>query len=407
MKKAVSCLLALALVCLAGAQDKAEIKLYQKTVAKPSIKAYDKFLSKYPSSIYAERLTFSRDSMLFAAVDKNDEKAIEAFLAPGRAAAFSEQAQALLNSLRKSSLSAEEALAAVRQNAGAAASVCAAAYRKYGVDYVVGAALPTDGKMIDFMVLKSAGGSWTKEKAFSRERNTMMNPEVSEFVDEASLCSINSASAQYFRFAYVNRDAEGKKAEYVLNLLDFQNDNIFSSLFYGNNLLKAGESGYRIEGQSPDTMTSGLQIAEQLFLNAALKENGNLVQIASEDAWTDEAIEWWLEKNPKAQSSATSLSFGVLKEECGIVKKFQKQSKESSGGYSAALFDIRGYTVVCAKHSGEYILVWCEPVAKNKKTDRLLNSIYFEKGSTLCLYYYKGKTTFKYRVNLANKSIKR
>lgn len=407
MKKIILIVVAAVMAVGAGAQDKAELKLYQKTIAKPSLKAYDKFLKKYPSSVFAEKILFSKDSTLFQSLDKTSEKAIESFLANNKTAYFNEQAQALLTGLRTSTMTAEEAMEAVRQSAPQAASVCAASYRKYGLEYVVGAALFADGNQVELMVLRLEGGNWIKEKDLMRELNTMMSVLSSAFVDDASLCTINSSDSKYLRFAYANRGQNEAKAEYVLNLYDFENDNVFSAIFYGNNLLKEGESGYRIEGQSPDTMTGGLVTAEQLYLNAALKDNSGLVQIAQEDAWTDEAISWWLDKNPKALTTASSISFGVLKEDCGIVKEFKKQAKESSGGYSAALFDIRGYTVVCSRNAGQYSLVWCEPAAKNKKTDRLLSSIYFEKGATLCLFYYKGKTTFKYRVNLSNKSLKR
>ena len=36
--------------------NKAETTLYQKTVAKPSVKAADKFLKKYPESVYAQKV---------------------------------------------------------------------------------------------------------------------------------------------------------------------------------------------------------------------------------------------------------------------------------------------------------------------------------------------------------------
>ena len=36
-----------------SAQTPAETKLYNKTLKKPSVKAYDKFLNKYPQSVYS------------------------------------------------------------------------------------------------------------------------------------------------------------------------------------------------------------------------------------------------------------------------------------------------------------------------------------------------------------------
>ena len=140
-----------------------------------------------------------------------------------------------------------------------------------------------------------------------------------------------------------------------------------------------------------------------------MADDRSLVQITRADALTDEAIAWWLENNPKAATSAKKLLFGQLPEECSIVEAFAKnRNKEKSGSYTAALFDIRGYTVVCERNgAGEYALVWCEPKCKDRSRDKYLNTIYFEKGATLCLYYYKGRTTFKYRINLSSKSITR
>ena len=63
------------------AQAPAETKLYNKTLKKPSVKAYDKFLKKYPSSVYSIEIRTLKDSTLFAAVDQEDAAAVEAFAA--------------------------------------------------------------------------------------------------------------------------------------------------------------------------------------------------------------------------------------------------------------------------------------------------------------------------------------
>ena len=40
--------------------------------------------------------------------------------------------------------------------------------------------------------------------------------------------------------------------------------------------------------------------------------------------------------------------------------------------------------------------------------DRFLNSIYFDTdGTTLNLFYYKGNSTFKYRISLASQTLRR
>ena len=57
----------LALTVSAGcfAQTKAETKLYDKTVKRPSVAAFDKFLKKYPSSVYSEEIKARRDTLLY------------------------------------------------------------------------------------------------------------------------------------------------------------------------------------------------------------------------------------------------------------------------------------------------------------------------------------------------------
>ena len=52
MKKVLTAALVLLLAAASlAAQNKAETKFYQKTLSKPSVEAFDKFLKKYPSSV--------------------------------------------------------------------------------------------------------------------------------------------------------------------------------------------------------------------------------------------------------------------------------------------------------------------------------------------------------------------
>lgn len=168
-------------------------------------------------------------------------------------------------------------------------------------------------------------------------------------------------------------------------------------------------SDNRIEGESNEAMLQNLDKTHLKWAVEKLHTDEELVFLSKADLMTDQAIEWWLQKNPKAQSNATKISFGQLDPECSLVQAYQSATKENASSYRAALFDIRGYTVVVSfkKSTGTYSLTWAEPVCKNKKTDRLLNSIYFSNGSNLNMFYYKGNTTFKYILNLANGSISR
>ena len=89
---------------------------------------------------------------------------------------------------------------------------------------------------------------------------------------------------------------------------------------------------------------------------------------------------------------------------------FKKARKEKGKNCTAALFDIRGYTVICtqSRKDGGYSLAWCEPRCKNKYRDNFLNSIYFESdGVTLVMFYYRGRTTFKYRLLTASQTLRK
>ena len=122
-----------------------------------------------------------------------------------------------------------------------------------------------------------------------------------------------------------------------------------------------------------------------------------------ESELTKEAIKWWYNHNPKGKHT---LDFGVLQEDHPIVQKFLKSKTiERSANNSADFFDIMGTTVLCAHNrgTGQYLLVWCEPQPKNTKKDKTLNTIYFEKGNTIVLYYYEGNRTSKERINLGTR----
>ena len=62
---AAAALLQMAAPCGLSAQTPAETKLYNKTLKKPSVKAYDKFLKKYPDGSYSLEILRLRDTELF------------------------------------------------------------------------------------------------------------------------------------------------------------------------------------------------------------------------------------------------------------------------------------------------------------------------------------------------------
>ena len=157
-------------------------------------------------------------------------------------------------------------------------------------------------------------------------------------------------------------------ADMLLSVFPYE-DIVNQAMFYGNPVKPSEGEDFRIEGQSPEMIEGLVNSAEVCWLTERLRQNTDLVPIAKADLLTDESIRWWLEKNPKAES-AQRLTFGQLDPESSIAAACKDARKEKGKGYGAAVLDIRGYTVICSVSykTGEYTLVWCEPVCKNKKT---------------------------------------
>lgn len=355
----------------ATAQTKAETTLYGKTLVKPSVKAADKFLKKFPESVYAPEIRHLKDSLQTAEFQKKNV----------------------------SQISKDEAL----QVAGAStqtSSHCldAVGWKKDGTEHILaltvlpGAVAPTE---LTLRILSSNGA---QEATRTIPVYTLQDPQKPfRLTLPLEVVSPLGPRRNYLHFAYYNG-----ADEYVEVLYLPEEDILHQAMFYGN---PVGKDQQHIEGQSPEMM-EGLQLtAETAWLVGRLKDNPFLVPIDKADYLTDAAIRWWLEKNPGAGSKSARISFGRLDPESSIVQAYNRQSKEKGKNCNAALFDIRGYTVICVRSrtDGEYSLAWCEPVNRSKR----LNTIYFETdGTTLVLYYYKGKTTIKYRLSTASHTLR-
>ena len=448
MKKTI--LTALALLLAAGglfAQTKAETSLYTKTLKKPSVKAYEKFLAKFPDSTYSPEILTLRDSTLFAAVDPDDAEAVEAFAAAHPDSPIAGRVAAVVERHNTSPLSQEEATrifsSLVPDGAGATG------WRRTGRDFIIGISLRECAPVLTRCV-KGADGQWSVEQTRALERY-VIDPSLGGLSLAESPEVVPMNGRRLIAFSYLNGTAAGangtaisgiaagangtaatgangagsgkaagangaaasKAVEQVLCLYDWEADNLTVAMFYGRALSTASDGLPQIEGQCPESaMAGGLMLPEMMYLLNRIGSDSHFVPIARADALTDDSIEWWLTKNPTAQTKASKINFGALDAGSSLVEGFKNcrsRDKDSSKKFTAALFNIRDYTVIVAysKTYGDYLLVWCEPVCVNKNRDQLLNTIYFEDDNTLDLFYYKGKTTFKYRINLASKAIRR
>ena len=376
------------------AQTAAETKLYNKTLKKPSVKAYDKFLSKYPSSSYAAEILLLRDTELFAKVDKDNVQAVKAFAQTHPDSPLSDEIAALILSYNTSPLSKDEAKKIAADYADAVG------WRKDNVDHVMAIRL-ADGKI----TLQSLSLQGTPDaEAVPVQVHTLSDLVPSTL--KGGLESVTIGNRNYLSFAYLNEDESAEK-EWVNALYDADEDALYNAMFYGKEMQT--KEGTVIEGQCLESMSGGLMTPQLMWLLGKINDNPALKEIAKADLLTDESIKWWLTQNPSAQSSARTVRFGALDPESSIVEMYKKTKKENGRNFNAALFDFRGYTIVCAysKSTGDYLLVWCEPVCKDRNRDQLLNSVYFGNENTLNMLYYKGRTTFNVWVNLATKNLRR
>ena len=348
-------LMTLAPIC-ATAQTRGETRQFGKLAGNPSMKAVEKFLKKYPESVYAPKVLNIKDSLI--RIDNT------------------------------SLITREQALGLAGE------CLDAIGWKKDGREHIL--ALDKD---FTLRILSPDG---------TREAERIIPVYSMEDVPAPATITIPMeiitplGNRYYLHFAYLNG-----ASEYVEVLYLPEEDILNQAIFYGNPLKPANGEAYRIEGQSPESIEGLNPTAEVRWLLGRFGENPSLVPIAKADLL---AIKWWLERNPKAETSATRLTFGRLDPESSIVAAYKKARKEKGKSFNAALFDIRGYTVICAadRRSGDYTLVWCEPVCKDTNRDKFLNNIYFEKdGNVLDLFYYKGRKTFKLRISMASQAVRR
>ena len=378
MKKVLTAALVLLLAAAPlAAQNKAETKLYQKTLSKPSVEAFDKFLKKYPSSVYASDILARKDTLLnISPYDMTQAAAIAAGLLPSDAV------------------------------------FRAIADRREAVDRIYAVCLSGEGLALDqvrIVSFRQVRGDWEQESVYDAPAADPGETDCRYFVDNTSVLTIRDT--RYLRFNYMLASLDGQTQTYVAAAYAPQTDDFGCVAFEGNSELKDGDSApYRLSGRVNEMALSGM---ERPFMRLMLQDvrNNPLLEEIPENFWlTDAAINWWLTQNPDALTTATHLKFNILQEESSLVEEYKNaKGKKNSSKYTAAMFDHRGYTVIVVyqKDDKNYVLAWAEPECKDHYRDRLLNSIAFDDANTLAMSYYHGNRTFKYRLNLTSKNLRR
>lgn len=408
------------------APSKAETKLYTKTIAKATVAQYNKFLAKYPSSAYAEEVLTLRDSTLFAAVDHQDAAAVNEFYVAHADSPIKSEVKSLLDELTRCPISEAKALDLAKAAiAGYDESrMAAVAYRDINQDYVIVLdVLPSSADFRSMSVYTLAcaegrsdeqgSGNWEQREPRRLEKYSLDSSLDNSFID-SNLTMSEVAGRKMLEASYINSSsASNFNVEWCSVLFTPDASEQTNIMFYGRDLDKSApaKGKYSIEGQSPETLSITGMSQETAYLLQKMNANDKLKAISKADAITDEALRWWLSKNPNAETTAKSVRPGTLDAESSLVQAFNAaKGKESSKSYNVAKMDLRGYTVIVSysKSNKEYSLVWAEPVCVNKSRDKYIKTIYLDNdGTTLNLFYYKGNTSFKVKINLSSKSLTR
>lgn len=220
-----------------------------------------------------------------------------------------------------------------------------------------------------------------------------------------SLTLVSLDGVQYCHFSYLNSFSGGK--EYVQSMVALVQGTAESLIFSGKNLPAAADGSFRIEGVSNQNMLDDTPAVR--YMAALASADTRLVELPEEDYITDKTLEWWLDRNPNAMSSAKKFEIGSVPAESSLVAAFAKARKERSGKYECAAVDVRGYTSLILRNTstGSYMLVWSLPVCRDRRARWYLKNFYFENDSTLAMIYYKGNSMTKIRLNLGSKTVSR
>ncbi len=397
---ALSCCTAETLV----AQSKAETKLYNSVLAKGDLKSANKFLAKFPNSAYATKVQRLKDSIVFNSLDANDVLAYISFVEQNPKSHFKGTANEKIEQLNTSSITDAQALEIAQQAGLAKESILSATgVKNRNKENVIAILAPQNG-YYTLAVIAQNNGNW--EKVAQVEEPVYTNDadlEQFSILPQSKAVTINGA--QHLYFAYTNSSNKTDKksnipnnnCELAVNLYSLDDNSIYNALFSGKM-----ENG-TLYGSTMESAQSGLMAnPQQAYLLRALAKMENLKPYDKELFRTQETIQWWYENNPQ---NSGNMQFGIIPDNSELAEKFKEyKEKEQVGQYTVAMFDICHNTVVVVynKVDKKYSLALCQkiPVEKN---DVELGSFYGEKGNTLVLYYYKGKSSIKKRLNLGSK----
>ena len=391
------------------AQSKAETKLYNTVMTKRDLKNANKFLNKFPSSQYAPAIQKVKDSIGFYGLDKNDVTAYITFLNNNPKSFYASAANARIVELNTSTISAEQALeAAVAAGLQKEAIAAAAGVKNRNNEYVAVLAAPAaSSKNFKLILLSNSNGAWSISDEISENIYTN-DYELNEFALKETLKPVTIKGLQYLYFGYANSSSHVDKrsnianndCELVLNLYSMDDKTVYNILYSGKT-----QDGI-LYGSSMDAEQAGAGDTEQqAYLISQLNQIDYLKPYEAERFMAQDLIQWWYKNNP---ANSKDVAFGIIPDNSPLIEMFNNsKDREKVGNYTVALLEnVFGNTIIVVRNNGskQYSLAMCQPTPKSDK-DLELNTFYGEKGNILALYYFKGKTSVKKRLNLMSKKL--
>ena len=148
-----------------------------------------------------------------------------------------------------------------------------------------------------------------------------------------SVSFVNVAGTDYILFSYLSDGEDPGTLDWTLKAVSFSGDRFEHVNFVGKPLPPEGER-FRIEGFSGSAMRANTDELTD-YLDSLLLADKRLVVLPESVYKTDKVVEWWLQNNPSALSSAKKVLFASLPADCSAVVAFEG-SAGGAGGASGA-----------------------------------------------------------------------
>jgi hypothetical protein len=311
--------------------------------------------------------------------------------------------------LNTSSITAEQALeAAVAAGLQKETIAAATGVKNRNNEYVAAVVAPAPGATsFKLVMLSNSNGTWNildeiSENVYTNDYN------LNEFKLKESLKPVTIKCLQYLYFGYTNSSSHvdrrsniaNNDCELVLNLYSLDDKAMYNILYSGKT-----QDGF-LYGNSMDAEQAGAGATEQqAYLISQLNNIDFLKPYEAERFMAQDLIQWWYKNNP---ANSKDVAFGIIPQNSPLIDMFNNsKDKEKVGNYTVALIEnVFGNTIIVVRNNQtkEHALAMCQATPKNSN-DLELNTFYGEKGNILALYYYKGKSSLKKRLNLASKKL--